>query len=167
MDRETVAAALLLGVLKDPAIDVKRLEEKVGVNTANMVDDLSRIGALTDLSTGISEEEEEEHAENLRRLLLGIAEDVRVILVVVAEQLHLMRSARNLATELSRRLAQETQDIYAPLANRLGIWQIKWELEDLSLRFLHPSEYKRIANQLDGRRTDREQFILEVMDLLR
>jgi GTP pyrophosphokinase len=167
MDRETVAAAMLLGVLKDPAIELKQLQSLLDINTARMVDDLARIGALTDLTSEISEEDEEEHAENLRRLLLGIAEDVRVILVVVAEQLHLMRSARNLSSDLSHRLAKETQDIYAPLANRLGIWQIKWELEDLALRFLHPQDYKRIASQLDGRRADREQFIQEVIELLR
>ena len=167
MDRETVAAAMLLGVLKDTSLTLKKLESKIGGSTARMVDDLARIGALTDLSTKISVEDEEEHAENLRRLLLGIAEDVRVVLVVVAEQLHLMRIARTLSPEMSRRLAKETQDIYAPLANRLGIWQVKWELEDLALRFLHPEDYKRIASQLDGRRADREQFIKEVMELLK
>ncbi|MCU7932085.1 MAG: bifunctional (p)ppGpp synthetase/guanosine-3',5'-bis(diphosphate) 3'-pyrophosphohydrolase [Candidatus Thiodiazotropha sp. (ex Codakia rugifera)] len=167
MDRETVAAAMLLGVLKDSAISLTTLKQALGENIARMVDDLARIGQLTDVSTEISPEDEEEHAENLRRLLLGIAEDVRVVLVVVAEQLHLMRSARGLSQELSRRLAKETQEIYAPLANRLGIWQIKWELEDLALRFLHPDEYKQIASQLGGRRADREQFIKEVIDLLR
>jgi GTP pyrophosphokinase len=166
MDRETVAAAILMGVLEDPAIDQRKLTQKLGENTARMVVDLSRIGALTDLSTEISAEDEQEHAENLLRLLLGIAEDVRVILVVVAEQLHMMRTARTFSPEWRRRLAKETQDIYAPLANRLGIWQIKWELEDLSLRFLHPDEYVRIASQLDGRRTDRERFIDQVIELL-
>ncbi|MCG7897665.1 MAG: bifunctional (p)ppGpp synthetase/guanosine-3',5'-bis(diphosphate) 3'-pyrophosphohydrolase [Candidatus Thiodiazotropha weberae] len=167
MDRETVAAAMLLGVLNDPQLSLEKLERKVGISTAKMVDDLGRIGALTDSSREITKEEEQQHAENLRRLLLGIAEDVRVILVVVAEQLQLMRTARNLAPEQRRRVAKETQDIYAPLANRLGIWQVKWELEDLALRFLHPDDYKRIASQLDGRRSDREQFIKEVMELLK
>ncbi|MET0088516.1 MAG: bifunctional (p)ppGpp synthetase/guanosine-3',5'-bis(diphosphate) 3'-pyrophosphohydrolase [Candidatus Thiodiazotropha sp.] len=166
MDRETVAAALLLGVLQDPATDEAKLKRALGNNTTRMVDDLGRINALTDISREVSPEDEQEHAENLRRLLLGIAEDVRVILVVVAEQLHLMRTARTLTPEFRHRLAKETQDIYAPLANRLGIWQIKWELEDLALRFLHPEDYKRIASQLDGRRTDREQFIHEVIALL-
>ncbi|MCU7921642.1 MAG: bifunctional (p)ppGpp synthetase/guanosine-3',5'-bis(diphosphate) 3'-pyrophosphohydrolase [Candidatus Thiodiazotropha sp. (ex Dulcina madagascariensis)] len=167
MDRETLAAAMLLGALKDSSIGLKTLRKRLGRKTAHMVDDLARIGQLTDLSSAVSVEDEEEHAENLRRLLLGIAADVRVVLVVVAEQLHLMRSARGLPQELRCRLAKETQEIYAPLANRLGIWQVKWELEDLSLRFLHPDEYMRIASQLDGRRADREQFIREVIDLLR
>ncbi|MCU7904238.1 MAG: bifunctional (p)ppGpp synthetase/guanosine-3',5'-bis(diphosphate) 3'-pyrophosphohydrolase [Candidatus Thiodiazotropha sp. (ex Epidulcina cf. delphinae)] len=167
MDRETLAAAMLQGVLKASSIGIKTLRKRLGENTAHMVDDLARIGLLTDLSSEVSLEDEEEHAENLRRLLLGIAEDVRVVLVVVAEQLHLMRSARGLPQELRHRLAKETREIYAPLANRLGIWQVKWELEDLVLRFLRPDEYKRIAGQLDGRRADREAFIREVIDLLR
>jgi GTP pyrophosphokinase len=167
MDRETVAAALLLGVMKDSDVTLETLQRELGESTAHMVDDLARIDLLTDLSSDVSTEDEAQHAENLRRLLLGIAEDIRVILVVVAEQLHLMRSARRLSQELSHRLAQETKEIYAPLANRLGIWQVKWELEDLALRFLHPEEYKRIASQLDGRRADREQFINEIIELLR
>ncbi|MBT3047726.1 MAG: bifunctional (p)ppGpp synthetase/guanosine-3',5'-bis(diphosphate) 3'-pyrophosphohydrolase [Candidatus Thiodiazotropha sp.] len=167
MDRETLASALLLGVLRDPEITLDMLRRELGDSTAHMVDDLARIDLLTDLSSEVSAQEEAQHAENLRRLLLGIAEDVRVILVVVAEQLHLMRSARKLSLELRRRLAKETEEIYAPLANRLGIWQVKWELEDLALRFLRPDEYKRIASQLDGRRADRERFIKEIIELLR
>ncbi|MEJ2593145.1 MAG: HD domain-containing protein, partial [Candidatus Thiodiazotropha sp.] len=166
MDRETIAAAMLLGSLQSGAVTVAQLAKHLGDNTARMVDDLARIGSVTDLSSEVAPERKEEHAENLRRLLLGIAEDVRVVLVVVAEQLHRMRTARGLSPELRQRLAQETRDIYAPLANRLGIWQVKWELEDLALRFLHPDEYKRIASQLDGRRADREHFIREVIDLL-
>ncbi|MEJ2692637.1 MAG: bifunctional (p)ppGpp synthetase/guanosine-3',5'-bis(diphosphate) 3'-pyrophosphohydrolase [Candidatus Thiodiazotropha sp.] len=166
LDRETVAAAMLLGSLGARQVTLDQITERLGENSARMVDDLTRIGVLTDLSSEVRPGDEEEHAENLRRLLLGIAEDVRVVLVVVAQQLHLMRSARGLSPELRQRLAEETRDIYAPLANRLGVWQVKWELEDLSLRFLHPEEYKRIAGQLDGRRADREQFIRQVIELL-
>ncbi len=166
MDRETVAAAILLGCLGSKQVKLEQISKALGDNVSRMVDDLTRIGVLTDLSSEVKPGDEEEHAENLRRLLLGIAEDVRVVLVVVAQQLHLMRGARQLAPELRQRLAEETRDIYAPLANRLGVWQVKWELEDLSLRFLHPDDYKRIASQLDGRRADREQFIRQVIELL-
>jgi GTP pyrophosphokinase len=166
LDRETLAAAILLGVRNHTQLGLEQLGERFGENTARMVDDLDRIGRLTETSAAVSQAPEKDHAENLRRLLLGIAEDVRVVLVVVAERLHLMRIARELPEELRQRLAQETRDIYAPLANRLGIWQIKWELEDLVLRFLHPQEYKQIASQLDGRRADRERFINGVIELL-
>ncbi|MEN8166635.1 MAG: bifunctional (p)ppGpp synthetase/guanosine-3',5'-bis(diphosphate) 3'-pyrophosphohydrolase [Pseudomonadota bacterium] len=183
LDRETLAAAILLGVLTSDAVNLDLLTKRFGANSARMADDLDRIGRLTDVSSEVSAEaapgrpaptslvpprkaDKMEHAENLRRLLLGIAEDVRVVLVVVAERLHLMRIARELPDEIRRRLAEETRDIYAPLANRLGIWQIKWELEDLMLRFLQPQEYKQIARQLDGRRADRERFIHQVIQLL-
>ncbi|MGD9163896.1 MAG: bifunctional (p)ppGpp synthetase/guanosine-3',5'-bis(diphosphate) 3'-pyrophosphohydrolase [Chromatiales bacterium] len=166
MDRETVAAAILLGSLGSKQVSLQQITQALGDNTARMVDDLTRIGLLFDLSPEVKPGDEEDHAENLRRLLLGIAEDVRVVLVLVAQQLHLMRSARGLSPELRQRLASETHDIYAPLANRLGVWQVKWELEDLSLRFLHTEAYKRIASQLDGRRADREQFIREIIELL-
>lgn len=166
LDRDTLGAAILSGVLKAPQIHLGLLSERFGETTARMVDDLHRINRLTDISAEISQQEEKEHAENLRRLLLGIAEDVRVVLVVVAEQLHLMRIARGFPDVFRRRLAEQTRDIYAPLANRLGIWQIKWELEDLVLRFLDPEQYQRIASQLDGRRADRERFINEVIQLL-
>jgi GTP pyrophosphokinase len=166
MDRETIAAAMLLGVLQSGEVNLDQLNKAVGEITSRMVDDLARISVLTDISSEVAPGDEEDHAENLRRLLLGIAEDVRVVLVVVAEQLHRMRIARGFSAELRQRLAAETRDIYAPLANRLGIWQVKWELEDLSLRFLHPDDYKRLAGQLDGRRADREAFIRQVIDLL-
>jgi GTP pyrophosphokinase len=166
LDRDTLAAAMLLGVRSRDQVSLEQLREQFGDKTARMVDDLDRIGKLTETSASVTPAAEKEHAENLRRLLLGIAEDVRVVLVVVAERLHLMRVARTLPDEVRRRLAEETRDIYAPLANRLGIWQIKWELEDLVLRFLHPDDYKQIASQLDGRRADRERFIHGVIELL-
>jgi GTP pyrophosphokinase len=166
LDRETLAAAILLGVLDDEASDQEALTAQFGEATLRMVGDMARIDALTDFSREIPAGDQEEHAENLRRLLLGIAEDVRVVLVVVAERLHLMRIARDFPAEIQRRIAEQTRSIYAPLANRLGIWQIKWELEDLSLRFLEPEAYKRIASQLDGRRSDRESFIQDVIALL-
>ena len=166
LDRETLAAAILLGARNQTKLSLAQLTEQFGENAARMVDDLDRISRLTDVSDFAAPVNQKEHAENLRRLLLGIAEDVRVVLVVVAERLHLMRIARELPDEARRRLAKETRDIYAPLANRLGIWQIKWELEDLALRFLQPQQYKQIASQLDGRRADREGFIREVIQLL-
>ncbi len=176
LDRETLAAAMLLGALQRDQVSPESLREALGDTTARMVEDLDRIGRLTERSADDAKDavagrsartaDGKEHAENLRRLLLGIANDVRVVLVVVAEQLHLMRIARSFPDEMRRQLAEETRDIYAPLANRLGIWQIKWELEDLALRFLEPAQYKQIASQLDGRRADRESFIKQVIALL-
>jgi len=106
-------------------------------------------------------------AEGLRRLLLAIIRDLRVVLVLLARQLVRMRSAAPAATEQRRELAQLTADIHAPLANRLGIWQLKWELEDLAFRYLQPDTYRRIARLLDERRADRERFIAIAMGTLR
>ncbi len=101
--------------------------------------------------------------EGLRRLLLAIVHDLRVVFVLLARQLAQMRAATALPAERAAALARLTRDIHAPLANRLGIWQLKWELEDLAFRFLQPQMYRRIAGLLDERRADREQFIAEVL----
>jgi GTP pyrophosphokinase len=106
-------------------------------------------------------------AEGLRRLLLAIIRDLRVVLILLARQLARMRAAVNAPPEQRRELAQLTADIHAPLANRLGIWQLKWELEDLSFRFAQPDTYKRIAKLLDERRADRERFIAVAIGTLR
>jgi len=106
-------------------------------------------------------------AEGLRRLLLAIIRDLRVVLILLARQLARMRAAGNAAPEQRRELAQLTADIHAPLANRLGIWQLKWELEDLAFRYAQPDTYRRIASLLDERRADRERFIAIAMGTLR
>ncbi|NOX91118.1 MAG: GTP diphosphokinase, partial [Gammaproteobacteria bacterium] len=107
------------------------------------------------------------HLEGLRKLLLGMAEDVRVVLIKLAERVQIMRELKTMPEESRRRVASETMDIFAPLANRLGIWQLKWELEDLSFRFLEPENYQRIAQLLNERREDREKYIAGVVKQLR
>ena len=106
-------------------------------------------------------------SEGLRRLLLAIIRDLRVVFILLARQLARLRAASALPEEQRRLLAQLTTDIHSPLANRLGIWQLKWELEDLSFRYLQPDTYRRIAKLLDERRTDRESFIAESLSVLR
>ena len=106
-------------------------------------------------------------AEGLRRLLLAIIRDLRVVLILLARQLARMRAAAALPEEIRRALAQLSADIHAPLANRLGIWQLKWELEDLAFRYLQPDTYRRIASLLDEKRGDRESFIEEAKSGLR
>jgi GTP pyrophosphokinase len=166
MDAETLCAALLNGCLGRDGISETELAERFGNGVAGMVADLGRIGQLTNVDRIIAEKDQQQHEENLRRLLLGIAEDVRVVLVVLAERLHLMRAAKQLERSRQQELAEDTRRIYAPLANRLGIWQVKWELEDLSLRYLEPDEYKRIAKLLHERRGERQDYIQRVIDTL-
>jgi GTP pyrophosphokinase len=105
-------------------------------------------------------------AESLRKMLLAMAEDVRVVFIKLADRLHNMRTLGALAEEKQRRIARETMDVFAPLANRLGIWQLKWELEDLAFRYLEPLTYKRIAGLLSERRIDREAYIERFVDWL-
>jgi len=166
MDWEGISAAILSDTTTSKDIGAETLAQAFGEKVARMVEDIDRISRFTTLEGTISHEDEAEHAENLRRMLLGLAKDVRVVLIVLARRLHLMRILKEAPDQTRRRIARETLDIYAPLANRLGIWQIKWEMEDLCLRYLHPDEYQRIARQLDGRRQEREQFINSVIALL-
>jgi len=108
-----------------------------------------------------------DRAEGLRRLLLAVVDDVRAVLVILADQLALVRAAADAPESSRRRVARDTAELYAPLANRLGIWQLKWELEDLAFRYREPETYKRIARLLEERRADRERFIAEVVTVLR
>jgi GTP pyrophosphokinase len=166
MDADALIAALLNGCLQRSGLTEAQLSERLGPGIAGMVGDLHRIGQIANVDAVIAAKDQNRHEENLRRLLLGIAEDVRVVLVVLAERLHLMRSIKGLEDERRRKIAGDTQRVYAPLANRLGIWQVKWELEDLALRYLEPAEYKRIAKLLGDRRAERERYIADVIATL-
>jgi len=167
LDYETLVGALLNGCLREPEVTEAHVRERFGPVIGRMVGDLARIEQIATVDAMIAAKDQEQHEENLRRLLLGIAEDVRVVLIVLAKRVHLMRSIKTLEDARRRKIAQDTQRIYAPLANRLGIWQIKWELEDLALRYLDPTEYQRIAKLLDGRRAEREAYIARVIAILR
>ncbi|MES9878492.1 MAG: GTP diphosphokinase [Candidatus Sedimenticola sp. PURPLELP] len=166
LDWETLVAAILHDVLPGDHIDSAELERMFSSSVVRMVEDMARIGSLTETQLKGQHQSEAEHTENLRRMLLSIADDIRVVLIVLAERLHEMRILKSFPEEVRAREARESQEIYAPLANRLGIWQIKWELEDLCLRYLEPESYKELAGMLDGRRAEREEFIQSVIELL-
>lgn len=167
MDHETVIAALLNGCLEEGDLTEAQLADRFSRGIARMVGDLARIGQIANVEAIIAAKDQHEHEENLRRLLLGIGEDVRVVLVVLAERAHLMRMIKHLDPERRVKIARDTQRVYAPLANRLGLWQIKWELEDLALRYLEPEQYRAIARELAERRAEREQYIKDVIVILR
>jgi GTP pyrophosphokinase len=160
LDIEPLTAAMLSELPGHAAYEPKRIERHFGPAVAAMVAQVSRIRELS--ATG-SEKVDERGGENLRRMLLGIANDVRAILVVLSKRLQLMRRLKHLPPDVQRRVARETQMVHAPLANRLGVWQLKWELEDLCLRYLEPEEYTSLAQQLDGKRREREAFIADVV----
>ncbi|MGD2116968.1 MAG: bifunctional (p)ppGpp synthetase/guanosine-3',5'-bis(diphosphate) 3'-pyrophosphohydrolase [Chromatiales bacterium] len=164
MDVETMAAALLHEAVDSLGYDERRIAGMFGEHLPLMLKNMARISTVT--AGGSTNLSEDQHVENLRRMLLGIADDVRVLLVLLAERVHIMRTLKFRSPEMQRRIAIETRDIYAPLANRLGIWQLKWELEDLALRYIEPDEYKELARQLKGRRHEREKYIHDVISLL-
>ncbi len=168
LDYETLAAAMLHDTVEDTAITLAQIEQDFGPNVARLVDGVTKMGRISRLHDvqGAGHRDQQD-AESLRKLLLAMVEDVRVVLIKLADRLHNMRTLKYLDEPRQRSIAKETLEIYAPLANRLGIGQIKWELEDLSLRFLDPQSYRDIAAQLDERRVDRERFIDRVVRHLR
>lgn len=159
LDNETLIAALFSDL---PNAELERAA-CFGERVQTMIRDLVRIRTVA--VTG-SADTSAKQSENLRRMLLGLADDVRVVLIVLAKRLQLMRVLSQMDKEDQLRIADITQRIHAPLANRLGIWQIKWELEDLSLRVLHAKAYRQIANALEEKREERELFIDQVIKRL-
>jgi GTP pyrophosphokinase len=168
LDHKAVAAAILHDVVEDTDVSLDTLEQTFGAELAGLVDGVTKMGYIDELrgASAAGSAAHMNHAESVRKLLLAMAKDVRVVLIKLADRLHNMRTLRYLSEQRRRRIARETLDIYAPLANRLGIWQVKWELEDLALRYLDPEAYHRIACLLDGRRIDRERHIELVRESL-
>ena len=164
MDSDTLAAALLLRFLGEGALDRAAIEKSIGAQVARLTQGALRIASLKDLRKTATETLQ---ANRLRQMLLTIAEDPRVVLVSLAHQLCALRRAENAAKETRRDLAQETLDVFAPLANRLGVWQLKQELEDLAFRYLEPDAYRRVSDGLDQRHADRGRYIAQVVARLR
>jgi GTP pyrophosphokinase len=167
LDAETLAAALLHDVVEDTTVTLDDVRGQFGPAIAALVDGVTRMRYIPGFET--PEEGRREaaiQAESLRKMLLAMAEDVRVVLVKLADRLHNMRTLRALSPERQQRIARETLEIFAPLANRLGIWQIKWELEDLAFRYLEPARYHEIAKLLAERRADREAYVARFVERL-
>jgi GTP pyrophosphokinase len=164
VDTETQIAGLLLPVVEKGLLDHVSITKELGPAITRLLQGAERLAVLKHYR---SSEKSPTQAEKLRKMLLAIVEDPRVVLVGLADHLYRLRSAKD-ATETTRRdLGQETLDIFAPLANRLGIWQLKWELEDFALCYLDPDIYKKLAKALDERRVDRERYIARVKDQLK
>ena len=161
-DADSVSAVLVSAL---PGWDVARIAAEFGVNVASLVDGLKRVRAIETFSAE-SASVAAQQLESLRKMLLAMAQDMRVVLIKLAEQVGIMRSLTKATPELQRQAARRALNLYTPLANRLGVWQLKWELEDLAFRFLEPQTYQEIAQLLDERRTDRENYIEQVLATL-
>src|SRR6478672_11552445 len=170
LDPDSLTAALLVGLPNVAGYDEARVVAAFGADVATLIGGVARmdvVHAAADAGAGADSQQRSAQAENLRKMLLAMVDDIRVVLIKLAERTQALRFLMNGDERLRREAAREVMDIYAPLANRLGLWQLKWELEDLSLRALEPVEYKRIAKLIDERRLDRERYIREVLSLLR
>ncbi len=160
LDSVSAACGLLHDVVEDTDVAVEDLEREFGKEIATIVDGLTKISTLTFRSTA------EEQAENYRKLLLSVAKDARVVIVKLADRLHNMRTLEHLPEEKQRRIAQETREIYAPLAHRFGMASIKAELEDLAFKFLEPDEYASLARKVAARKAEREELVARMREPL-
>jgi GTP diphosphokinase / guanosine-3',5'-bis(diphosphate) 3'-diphosphatase len=184
---EVVAAGLLHDVVEDTEVTLDQIDRDFGREVAMLVDGVTKLTNLPRVSrddqhaesklgdNGIDDEvaapvlgrRPDMASETLRKTFLAMGDDVRVVLIKLADRLHNMRTLGHMPEQKRKRISQQTLDIFAPLANRLGIWQIKWELEDLAFRYVNPARYKEIAEQLAERRPDREQQIEAIVESLR
>jgi GTP diphosphokinase / guanosine-3',5'-bis(diphosphate) 3'-diphosphatase len=153
IDTVAIQAALLHDVPEDTEYSLTDVEERFGAEVAQLVD------GVTKLSKFSTHSHEQQQAENIRKMLLAMAQDIRVVLIKLADRLHNMRTLYGLPPEKQQRIARQTMEIYAPLAERLGIWQMKWELEDLAFKALEPERFRELAKLLDTRRKGRETYI--------
>jgi GTP pyrophosphokinase len=163
LDHRAVAAGLLHDVVEDTPWTIDDVRERFDAEVANLVDGVTKLAYIDTVSKMGIRDIQAEEAESLRKMFLAMAEDVRVVLIKLADRLHNMRTLRSLSEDKRERIARETLEIFAPLASRLGIWQIKWELEDLGLRYYDPEAYHNIADLIDERRQARETYIQRVI----
>lgn len=162
LDEDTICAAILFNFVHDLKFSLSDVSKILGESVSGIIKGVMKMDAIRDLQ--VKNIDSKLHADKIRKMLLAMVEDVRVVVVRLAEHLCEMRDAANKSEKIKREIAEETLNIYAPLSNRLGIGQIKWELEDLSFRYLQPKEYKYIAKLLDEKRIDRENYINSVVE---
>src|SRR6266513_2088819 len=160
MDPATIAATLLHDVPEDTPKTNDDIRQQFGDEIGRLVEGVTKLGRLQGQSRDMHQ------AENVRKMFLAMADDLRVVVIKLCDRLHNMRTLAPLPPEKQKRIARQTIEIYAPLAHRLGIWQIKWELEDLAFKYLEPEQYKEVAEHLASRRAVREKYIDRTMKIL-
>ena len=161
LDTTTLTAALLHDTVEDTEVTLGRIQQEFGEDVARIVDGLTKLDRLEFRTRELAQ------AENVRKMIVAMAGDIRVLLIKLADRLHNMRTVQALSPGKQRRMATETLEIYAPLANRLGVQEVKWELEDLSFKTLHPGPYKEIARLVEARRDERRALIDELTGSIR
>ncbi|MDO8687441.1 MAG: HD domain-containing protein, partial [Dehalococcoidales bacterium] len=171
LDTSSLVAALLHDVPEDCGIPVAEVEAKFGSEVAKLVEGTTKLSRLSwqvpgEITRRGGAATGQEQAENLRKMLVAMAEDLRVVFIKLADRLHNMRTLDALPPDRQLSIALETAELYAPLAHRLGIWELKWQLEDLAFRYLEPGEYQRITHLIAMRRTRQESFIDQVIQII-
>ena len=168
MDWETISAALLHDVIEDCGVTFEEIEKLFGRDVAGLVDGVTKLPTLkiSSKNTNFSTNNEISRAATIRKLLISTSEDARVILIKLADRLHNMETLHALDEESILRISQETMEIFAPLAHRLGIWDFKWKLEDESFKYLFPKSYKEIANLISSKRKEREKYATRATRML-
>jgi GTP pyrophosphokinase len=161
LDLSTVMTGLLHDTVEDTGVTLEQIETEFGKDVAELVDGVTKLSKITFRTT------EEKQAENFRKMIIAMAKDIRVILVKLADRLNNMRTLKHLAADKQQRIAQETLDIYAPIANRLGIGWMKIELEDLCLRYLHPDVYTKLSQLVAKKKGERDKFIENFIETLK
>jgi guanosine-3',5'-bis(diphosphate) 3'-pyrophosphohydrolase len=161
MDLDTITAGLLHDTIEDTSVTKEELESRFGLEVADMVDGVTKLSRLS------YKTKEEQQVENLRKMFLAMAKDIRVIIIKLSDRLHNLRTLEYVDEEKQREKAYETLEIYAPLAHRLGIFKIKWELEDTSLRYIDPKGYYDLVEKVSSKRREREAYIQELIDTLK
>jgi GTP pyrophosphokinase len=164
LDADTLAAGLLHDVVEDTPVTSEDIQAEFGERVASLVEGVTKLGQIPwagEVGDGreLAAREKEQQAESLRKMFLAMVDDISVVLIKLADRLHNMRTLGSMARHKQVRIAQQTMEIYAPLANRLGIWQVKSELEDLAFQYLYPEEYERIIRDLAERNKDAEKYI--------
>ncbi|MAY56397.1 MAG: GTP diphosphokinase [Gammaproteobacteria bacterium] len=169
LDSEAIIVSVLYRPVRESRLELDAVREEFGDAIATLLEGVLRMAAINETDTSKTRVlgQNQDQVENVRKMLLAMVDDVRVALIKLAERTCAIRAVKTAGDEKRRRVAREVFDIYAPLAHRLGIGQLKWELEDLSFRYLQPENYKGIASLIDERRVDRERYITEVTDALR
>lgn len=165
LDASSLAAALLHDVPENCGMPISEIEAKFGSEVAKLVDGTTKLGKLS-LPSPVEVASRDSQAENLRKMLMAMAEDLRVVFIKLADRLHNMRTLDALPLEKQHRIALETLEIYAPLAHRLGIWELQWQLDDLSFRYLEPEKYRQIAKLITAHHTQRERLIAQMIQIL-
>src|ERR1700733_7693936 len=160
MDAVAIAAGLLHDSVEDTSVTIVDIRQEFGEQVAHIVEGVTKISQI-DFAT-----REEQQAENLRKMVLAMVDDIRVVLIKLADRLHNMRTLQHLSPERQQKIALETQEIYAPIAHRLGMGKIRGELEDLAFQYVDPISYKQVKDAIESRRKEGEAFLAEVQKII-